>query len=161
MEDNLDKARVLQRQYSVLCEAVPPMNSDTIETPNQLDNIVFSVSMVKKRLRIMNAQSAPGLGEIHPRVLQHPAGVLAAPLENIFTKSMETGRLPPAWKSALVKPMFKGELGMIQLTIDQLALHRLLVKPWKGLLRTRLRDTLRERFFGPLLNMAFKREGLM
>ena len=109
MEDDLDKARVLQRQYSsVFPEAVPPMSSDTVATPNKLDNIVFSVSMIEKQLRIMNAQSAPGPEEIHPRVLKHLASVLAASLEIIITKSMETGQLPPAWKSVLVKPMFKG-----------------------------------------------------
>ena len=64
--------------------------------------------MIRKQLRILNAQSAPGPDEIHPRFLKHLASVLAAPLENIFTKSMETGQLPPAWESALVKPMFKG-----------------------------------------------------
>ena len=110
MEDDHDKARVLQRRYSSLvAEAVPQMNPDTVKMPNQLNNIVFSVSMIEKQLLIMDAQSAPGLDEIHPRVLKHLASIVAATLENIFTKSMETGCLLPAWKSALVKPMFKGE----------------------------------------------------
>ena len=108
MEDDFVKALVLQRQYSsVFAEAVPQMNPDTVATPNQLNNIVFSISMIEKQLRIINAQSAPGPDEIHPRILKHLVSVLAPPLEHIFTKSMETGRLPHAWKSALVKPMFK------------------------------------------------------
>ena len=61
MEDDHEKARVLQRQYSsVFAAAVPQMNPDTVKTPNQLNNIVFPVSMIEKQLRIMNAQSAPG-----------------------------------------------------------------------------------------------------
>ena len=108
MEDDYDKARVLQKQYAfVFAEAVPQMNLDTFKTPSQLNNIGFSVPMIEKQLRIINAQSAPGPNKIHSRVLKHLASILAAALENIFTKSMETGRLPPAWKSALVKPMFK------------------------------------------------------
>ena len=42
------------------------MNPDTVKTPNQLNNIVFFVSMIEKQLRIMNTQSAPGPDEIHP-----------------------------------------------------------------------------------------------
>ena len=83
--------------------------STLVKTPNQLNNIVFSVSMMEKQLHIMNPQSAPGPDVIStPRVLKHLASVLVARLENIFTKSMKTGQLPPAWKSALVEPMFKG-----------------------------------------------------
>ena len=69
MEDDHDKARVPRRQYSsVFAEGVPQINCGTVKILNQLINIVFSVSMIKKHLRIINARSTPGLNEIHSRV---------------------------------------------------------------------------------------------
>ena len=154
MEDDHDKVRALQRHpSSVFAEAVPQIKPNTVKTPNQRNNIVVSVLIIEKQLHIMNAKSAPGPDEIHLRVLKHLASVLAAQLENIFTKSMETGRLPPAWESALVKLMFKGEIGMIQPT----SLTSAVGKFMKGWLRMKLRDTLRKKAFKPLLSMDFKR----
>ena len=99
MQDDRDKAWVLQRQHSsVYAEAVPQMNP-----PNQLNDIMLSVSMIEK-IATYNECSVCS----RSRCNTHLISVLAAPLENIFTKSMKTGRLPPAWKSSLVKPMFKG-----------------------------------------------------
>ena len=38
--------------------------------PNQLNNIVFSKSMIERQCRNLNAQSVPGPDEIHHRVLK-------------------------------------------------------------------------------------------
>jgi hypothetical protein len=59
-------------------------------------------------LKKLDEQSTPGPDELHPRIMKHLAQYISSPLAKLFRKSIDDGRLPAAWKTAIVKPMFKG-----------------------------------------------------
>ena len=58
-------------------------------------------------MRQLKPNSAPGPDGITPRMLQELVDEVAAPLGNIFTKSMEEGLVPEDWRTANVTPIFK------------------------------------------------------
>ena len=69
--------------------------------------ITLSYEVVFEKLKGLNASSSAGPDGIHPRVLFSYARVLALPLSIIFTRSLNEGILPDAWKLSRVVPIFK------------------------------------------------------
>ena len=67
----------------------------------------FRPSIVKKMIKQLKTNSAPGPDGITPRLLQELVDEVAVPLGTIFTKSMEEGLVPEDWKIANVTPIFK------------------------------------------------------
>ncbi|XP_071952732.1 uncharacterized protein [Antedon mediterranea] len=80
---------------------------DSRNSDNILENIVFSVEDVQKKLNQQQPNKAPGPDGVHPMVLNQCASSLAHPLTIIFKLSLETGKLPKDWKTANVTPIFK------------------------------------------------------
>ena len=57
-------------------------------------------------MRQLKPNSAPGPDGITPRMLQELVDEVAAPLGNIFTKSMEEGLVPEDWRTANITPTY-------------------------------------------------------
>ena len=62
---------------------------------------------VAKELSRIVVDKAPGLDDIHPRLLKEGAPFITAPLTHMFNVSLRTGRNPPDWKKSRVTPIFK------------------------------------------------------
>ena len=62
---------------------------------------------VEKLLEWINAYSAMGPDDIHPRILKEAANVLALPLFTLFTDSLLTGVLPAASKQEHMTSIYK------------------------------------------------------
>ena len=80
----------------------PPSRTDHI-----LEDVVITADTVKKHLRDVKIDAAPGIDGISNRVLLECADVLAEPLAKLFRKSIRTGSLPVKWKTARVVPIHK------------------------------------------------------
>ena len=59
------------------------------------------------RLAKLKIDKSPGPDQLHPRILYEIRDVIAYPLFLIFSKSIETGRLPCDWKLAEVTAIYK------------------------------------------------------
>ncbi|KAI8505108.1 hypothetical protein Bbelb_172170 [Branchiostoma belcheri] len=105
-----EKAEVLNKFF---VSTFTKENTQSIPEPTQrmyeedLNNINISVEDVCRRLKNLNPNKSPGPDNIHPRVLKEMAEVLATPLQIIFTKSLEEGKLPREWKIGHITPIFK------------------------------------------------------
>ena len=62
---------------------------------------------MKNALKNLNPNKSPGPDAIHPRVLRELASELAYPLRLLLEKTLRDGKLPDAWKTAEVRPIFK------------------------------------------------------
>ncbi len=60
-----------------------------------------------KTLKSLAVNKSMGPDGIHPRLLKETANIMAPQLSLLFSKSMNEGKLPPDWKVADVKPIFK------------------------------------------------------
>ena len=58
-------------------------------------------------MKKLNPQKAQGPDQIPPRVLKELNKELAKPLSILFTKSIQTGKVPKEWKNAEVTAIFK------------------------------------------------------
>ncbi len=72
-----------------------------------LTDILILEEEIVEKLRKPNPTKSPGPDGIHPRVLKETAASIAKPLEIIFNKSLEKGKLPAEWKEAHVTAIFK------------------------------------------------------
>ena len=74
-----------------------------------MNAVEISVERVCSVLRSLDAGSAMGPDEVHPRLLRECAAYLASPLQQIFSRSLESRVLPDVWKSSIVLPLFKSK----------------------------------------------------
>ena len=66
-----------------------------------------TVTDVTKGLLKLNANKACGPDKLYPRILKELANEIAEPLQVIFNKSLNEGKVPQDWKLANVTPIFK------------------------------------------------------
>ena len=72
-----------------------------------MPEIQITVEEVANLLKDIDGNTAMGPDGLHPLVLKNCADALAKPMHTIFTRSLEEGQLPNAWKKSLVIPIFK------------------------------------------------------
>ena len=61
--------------------------------------------------RMVKTDKSPGPDQLHPRILYETRDLIAYPLFLIFSKSLETGRLPGDWKLAEVTEIYTCKKG--------------------------------------------------
>lgn len=72
-----------------------------------LSDVQFDPKDVELHLKSLDADSAMGPDNLHPRLLKECASELAYPLSILFNKSMASGTLPQSWKLSHVCPIYK------------------------------------------------------
>ncbi len=71
-----------------------------------MGTVVVTQQMIRKQIRKLRKEAAPGQDEITPGLLKMLEEVLL-PLEKIFNKSLTTAQVPSKWRTANVTPIFK------------------------------------------------------
>ena len=94
--------------FSVYTNAVPDNPSPHQTCPQTTNEITFSATELRSRLKRLKIDKAMGPDMIHPRVLRSCADAISIPLVKIMTQSFEMARLPNVWKTAAVIPIHKG-----------------------------------------------------
>ncbi|KAI8493802.1 hypothetical protein Bbelb_281490 [Branchiostoma belcheri] len=124
-------------------------NTQSIPEPTQrmyeedLNSINVSVEDVSRRLKNLNPNKSPGPDNIHPRVLKEMAEVLATPLQIIFTKSLEEGKLPREWKIGHITPIFKKGSKKSPSNYRPVSLTSVTGKVLEGIVRDRIVDHMK------------------
>ena len=72
-----------------------------------INDIVVTPEIVKKRLESLNKFKGSGPDNIHPHILKETASSVCIPLSMIFNESLEIGETPEDWRNANVTPIFK------------------------------------------------------
>ena len=104
-------AEALSDQYSSVftdenLSDIPLIPPKPLKTPT-LNSFVFQEKRIEKLLLSLDVNKAPGLDQIHPRVLKETAKTIAHPIAIIFRKSQGSGILPTQWLKAAITPIFK------------------------------------------------------
>ena len=110
LTDSREMAEALNEYFGSVFQAEDLLNvpkPKILPTKSKCSGVNFRPSIVKKMIRSLKSNSAPGPDGITPRLLQELVDVVAAPLSTVFTKSMVEGTVPDDWKSAHVTPIFK------------------------------------------------------
>ena len=110
MTDSGEMAEELNKYFgSVFQQEEPQTVPEATKHPTKSTcrGVNFRPSIVKKMIKKLKANSAPGPDGITPRLLQELVEEVATPLSHIFTKSMAEGIVPEDWRIANVTPIFK------------------------------------------------------
>ena len=106
-----------------------PMVDDKASSP-WLDDVI-SLNEVKEFLHTLNTNKSPGPDGIHPLVLKELADVIAMPLTVLFNMSIQCGKLPSEWKTAVIKPMYKSGSRSLPVNYRPVSLTCIACKYWK------------------------------
>ena len=109
VKENKDKPEVLSRQYFRIftredMATFPTFVNKEIQTELQS---VLAKERVMTKLQSPRVDKSSGPDQIHPRVLQKSADILATPLFIMFRASLERGEVPKQWKVATMTPIYK------------------------------------------------------
>ena len=109
-ESNLEKAEILNKYFSTVftkeTTGVQPSFSDRPFT-EQLTDISFDENSIEKKLNSLKVNKTPGPDQLHPRLLKEMSGILKYPLQKLFSRCMDEGKVPETWKIGHVTPIFK------------------------------------------------------
>jgi hypothetical protein len=92
---------------SVFVAEVPHDPAPAQVYPGSMPEVVIRRSDVVQVLQALDASSASGPDDLHPRLLKCCARMLSYPLFLIFEKSLRLGTLPDLWMESLIIPLFK------------------------------------------------------
>lgn len=107
VDDDMERAFLLAKTYSsVYSSDNQTVQQDQNDSTGQY--IQCCAEDVRVILKHLHTHKAPGSDGIHPLILQNLSQIIDAPLANIFNISLATGKIPSAWKEAIIKPFYKG-----------------------------------------------------
>ena len=84
---------------------LPPLLSKA--GSNSLDNIEFTPDMLIRLCKNIKPKLTSDPDNYSPYLLKHVIHALSFPLSHIFNSLMSVGKIPSAWKKAIVTPIFK------------------------------------------------------
>ena len=105
-----DIANELNKNFNSVFVREP---SDQLPLPSRLHDDIclndtqISTELIRSRLMKLDHSKTGGIDGINPWVLKNCAASFAVPLEIIFRKSIDTGKIPSIWKRANISPIFK------------------------------------------------------
>ena len=105
-----DKAELLNEFFSSVFTLEDKTNLPHMEdccSGQQISDIFISSDTVGKKLAQLLPNKTPGPDGWHPRLLRETGAALTLPLYTLFQKSMDTGTLPPSWKTGHITPIHK------------------------------------------------------
>ena len=79
------------------------------ETPFYISTIQVTPNDVIRVINGLDSSKARGPDQLPTKILKMSAAYIAEPLAKIFNKSISSGHFPSAWKTATVKPVYKGK----------------------------------------------------
>ena len=119
-----EKANMLGEYFSSVFvkEPIWSWNLYESEKPNNRKRLQVKITKenIHKTLSGLNPIKSPGPDNLHPIILKELADVITDPLFMIFTKSLETSKVPTKWKEAKLPPFIRIKVkNTIQRTIDR------------------------------------------
>ena len=102
-----DQAEMFNEYFDEQFSVSSEYDIDIDYTNDQVNDIDFSTSRVRKLLKDINVGKTAGPDRINGKVLKYCREGIAYPLSCIFKISYNSGQIPPDWKLANVVPVHK------------------------------------------------------
>jgi hypothetical protein len=108
--DNKEMAEELNKYFASVFTRestgnIPEAEKENVTTP--MPQIEVTRDKIKEKIKELRMESAPGLDGLTPRMLKELGGSILVPFEVLFKKSLRSGEVPDAWRTATVMPIFK------------------------------------------------------
>ena len=109
--DEHEKAHIFGRFFSSVFVKEPEWTwiLDHEEKPRISKELELTTTkeIITKKLHDLNINKYPGPDNLHPKIFKELAQVIVKPLFIIFNLSTQLNKIPAAWKSASITPIYK------------------------------------------------------
>ena len=111
--DEKDMAEMLNKFFATVFtkEDISNIPVRESETEIRLENVTFTTSKIREKIRGLKTNSAPGPNGISVKLLQTAREELLGPLQIIYEKTLSTGIVPEDWREATVTNLKEGNKG--------------------------------------------------
>ena len=107
--DDQSKATALGEYFKNVHRLDKGSSLPSVENPRmEMGELQITIDEVIKVLGSLDISKAPGPDGIHPAIVKPLANIIANPILRLFQASLEEGRLPNDWKTAVVVAIHKG-----------------------------------------------------
>jgi hypothetical protein len=110
VDSNNGVADVFAETFSKVFITEPPLAASTLSgncNPNCITDIIFSRDTVLEKFKKLKTSKSSGPDFITANVLKNCAEPLSTPASDLMQQSFKSGCIPPDWKTAIVRPIFK------------------------------------------------------
>ena len=144
-DDAYKMAELFASSFASVFTVGTPVNPASQQVYNgTLSHLEITSEHVRLALAALDSNSAMGPDNLHPHLLKQCAAELAYPLQIIFSRSLQEGRLPECWKSSLVIPIFKKGSRSDPLNYRPISLTSVVCKTMERLVCAQLRSYLED-----------------
>ena len=130
-------------------------------TDQIMPDIVFEEEDIKKKLLNLKPHSSPGPDNLSSKILKETAEHIAAPLKQIFQKSIDSGSIPKDWKLANITPIFKKGSKFDVSNYRPISLTCIVCKVMESLIKDHIMDHLEKQILIIASQHGFLREKIM
>ena len=109
--NDTDKAEVLNNYFASVCttdDGCLPNFDRVVPEDTLLSEVTFTPTLVKRAIKKMKNNTSSGPDGLPPALFKKLINVLASPLSLLYSSLMSVGKVPDAWRSAIVTPVSKG-----------------------------------------------------
>ena len=135
-------AEILQSQYTKTFSDPNEGTTDQSQPDNnhvpEFSNISISEDDVVQAINLISANSAPGPDKIPANLLKECKNELAAPLAILWTKSMESSKIPASLLKQTIIPIYKKNNKSLPQNYRPISLTSHIIKIYERILRARL-----------------------
>ena len=148
-ENDSDKAAALQGFFCSVYTDEPDGDFDTLDNLSnnihtKMSAVVITQDNVYRKLCNLNISKSPGPDMLHPRVLYECRDVIVYPLFLIYSKSLQSEKIPLDWKLAEVTAIFKKGLKSDRANYRPVSLTSVCCKLLESLIRDHIMTYLLE-----------------
>ena len=141
-----EKAKILAKYFLSVFTTETNGNVPNLElnqSINPISSLEISEENILKMLNTLKIDKSPGPDELHPRVLKEISSSITKPLYHIFKQSLEIGKLPLDWKTALVSAIFKKGNKSLVSNYRPVSLTSVVCKIMEKLVRSRILNRMK------------------
>jgi len=139
--DDLQKANIFCSHFSSVFVqdngTIPHEDNEQLncKTSVNIESIYFSSINVFDKIKKMKSSSAPGFDGISANLLKKLSNILSIPLSILFNLSISSGKVPKAWKRAIVVPVYKKGESKIPTNYRPISLTSIVSKLMEGIIK--------------------------
>lgn len=107
--DNYERADILNEFFvSVFTrENMQNFPNFPVRTDQSFNNITISIEIIEKYIRKLKVSKSMGPDKFHPKFLVETVETIKKPLNLLFNKSLQEGKIPDPWRLANITPIHK------------------------------------------------------
>ena len=131
---------------------------DNVAVQSEMTKLVIDEDVIYRKLSELKLDKSPGPDNIHPRVLFELRNEICKPLKILFDLSLQTGKTPTDWRSAVSTALHKKGNKADVSNYRPVSLTCVICKVMESVVRDHIMNFFLQTNYSLINNMALLRE---